>query len=193
MLSISEILLFHLTSWVLLYFVIRDAKVILVSALLFWIFFIFVCPIIEYIERNVIRNPIDVFFSIFTILFMGVIVAFHAYVKCYMRYRINKDIIGITDPDPDLSRYKKELGMFCKELFSKSSIKNDCIICFDPIRTYAILPCGHYQHCFSCLLKINKCSLCRNSPNGVFFLGPDANDCRRILCDLLRTFRIKYA
>jgi hypothetical protein len=38
-----------------------------------------------------------------------------------------------------------------------------CIICYENKKNYTVIPCGHVFSCEKCIVKINKCSICRIS------------------------------
>ena len=40
---------------------------------------------------------------------------------------------------------------------------SDCVICLDKFCMIVFIPCGHYNTCEECSLKINTCPTCRKS------------------------------
>ena len=46
-------------------------------------------------------------------------------------------------------------------LDNDEEFKKLCIICYENKINYTIIPCGHTFSCEKCIVKINKCSICR--------------------------------
>jgi len=59
--------------------------------------------------------------------------------------------------------FEKDLSIALHNSTNKvTNTDNNCIICFDNIKTTAFIPCGHLCCCFNCADNCNlKCPICR--------------------------------
>ena len=63
-----------------------------------------------------------------------------------------------------------------------------CIICFERLRTYAFLPCGHLCACTTCTIPMSSCPICREPREGLLYVDPKANElcvckhCKNVIC-----------
>jgi hypothetical protein len=57
----------------------------------------------------------------------------------------------------------------CKRIIKEAvPIENQCCICFGfTYKKQLLSPCGHTQYCEICIVKINKCALCKKDSNGI--------------------------
>jgi len=88
------------------------------------------------------------------------------------RRRNNTQIVFVDEPISDFTSdetrepikpVKEYLKKTLWDLYKEKGEKLECSICLDDIcceKCYTVLTCGHHYH-LSCVIKVNKCPLCR--------------------------------
>ena len=63
----------------------------------------------------------------------------------------------------DVKKDEKEGSKLCeyKDVYGIFDSEPDCVVCLCEPKAATILPCRHFCVCFSCMLKLDKCPVCR--------------------------------
>ena len=85
------------------------------------------------------------------------------------------------------SDFRNVTKTLCKKIVQLE--KTECSVCLEPIKIGTLLlPCNHYQICFSCFSDIDKCPMCRSDINYVVnYYSDDKYSDSRIFLETLLT------
>jgi hypothetical protein len=73
---------------------------------------------------------------------------------------INVEIFNIKQENQKLIHENKKL--INSTITDDSTITDNlCVICYENRINHVVIPCGHVFSCEKCIVKINKCSICR--------------------------------